>query len=421
MSYCNLSAVASKCKLDQNTIVRYIKEFNLTIPKDPETNDLCFDANFRVLFCKIAKCLAKEKDQDACAHKIQRIINQRSTPTIADVALEADVSIAAVSKALNNIEGDIRISETTKERILKAADELGYMPNPFASALRTKRSGIVGAIVRDIDDPFLRQLVKQTELICETRGLSLLISNANKESLTAERQLKLMLNQLFDGLLILGDMTNDKNLLDSLSSSRIPVVLMCGRPNQEFSTLLYDDVTGMRLMLDYVRKCGHRHLAFIGVQDHYSVGRRLNALRDYCAEYDLVCPDNMVFDVSRLSDVEKHLQKILKAPDRPTVIICASDHVAQWVMAETLRLGRKIPQDVSIVGYDDIDTGVFPVPLTTIHQPVYRATQTTVDELLRQIDLNCEAGRAEAVSILIEPELIVRESCIKLGASASAD
>lgn len=421
MSYCNLSAISSKCKLDQNTIVRYIKEYNLSIPKDPETNDFCFDANYRVLFCKIAKCLAKETDQDVCAHKIRRLVNLRSTPTITDVALEADVSIAAVSKALNNIEGDIRISESTKERILKAADDLGYMPNPFASALRTKRSGIVGAIVRDIDDPFLRQLVKQTELVCKMRGLSLLISNANKEALTAERQLKLMLNQLFDGLLILGDMTNDKNLLDSLSNSRIPVVLMCGRPNQQFSTLQYNDVTGMRLMLDYVRKCGHKNLAFIGVQDHYSVGRRLNTLRDYCAEYDLICPDNMVFDVSSLSDVEKHLQRIWRAPVRPTVIICASDRVAQWVMAETLRLGRKIPQDISIVGYDDIDTGVFPVPLTTIHQPVYRATQVTVDELIRQIDENSETGRTEPTHILIEPELIVRESCLKPMGSAPID
>ena len=420
MGYCDLTEISKKCKLDPQTIVRYIDEFHIAVQKDPENGELCFDASARVLFCKIAKCISAKQDENSCGQKIQRLIGQRFSPTISDVALEAGVSIAAVSKALNNIEGDIRISETTKERILKAADELGYTPNPFASALRTKRSGIVGAIVRDIDDPFLRQLVKQTEIICETRGLSLLISNANRESLTAERQLKLMLNQLFDGLLILGDMTNDKNLLDSLSNSRIPVVLMCGRPNPQFSTLLYDDETGMRLMLDYVRKCGHTHMAFMGVLDHFSVGCRLNALREYCAEYGLVCREDMVMDVSSLSDVEEPLQKILLASDRPSVIICGSDRVAQWAMAEAFRVGRKIPQDISIVGYDDIDTGVFPVPLTTIHQPVYRATQATVNELIRQIDANNETGRCEPMHILIEPELIVRESCIKTRASTPA-
>lgn len=411
MSYCNLSAMASKSKLDQNTIRQYIKKYDLAIPKDPESGELCFDANYRVLFCKIAKCLSTEQDEEICDPKIRRLIDQRSAPTISDVALEAGVSIAAVSKALNNIEGDIRISKATKERILHAADELGYMPNPFASALRTRRSGIIGAIVRDIDDPFLRQLTKQTELICEARGLSLLISNANRESLIAERQLKLMLNQLFDGLLILGDMTNDKNLLDSLSSSRIPVVLMCGRPSREFSTLLYDDDTGMKLMLDHVRKCGHKRLAFVGVLAHYSVGCRLKALKEYCSENALECQDDMILDVSCLSDVEEQLTKVLNAPEPPTAIICASDRVAQWVMAEAFRMGKKIPLDISIVGYDDIDTGVFPVPLTTVHQPVYRATQETVNELIRQIDASSAPKGTRPVKIQIKPELVVRESC----------
>lgn len=414
MSYCNLSAIALKCKLDQNTIILLIKKYDLSVPKDPESGELCFDANLRVLFCKIAKCISAEQDENACEQKIRRLVGQRSTPTILDVALEAGVSTAAVSKALNNVEGDIRISERTKNRVLKAADELGYAPNPFASALRTRRSGIVGAIVRDIDDPFLRQLVRQTELICEARGITLLISNANRESLIAERQLKLMLNQLFDGLLILGDMTNDKNLLGSLSSSRIPVVLMCGRPSDDFSTLLYDDEVGIRLMLDYVRKCGHRRLAFMGTLAHYSVGCRLRALREYCSEYGLVCGEDMVLDVSCLNDVEERLQRVLNAAQIPTVIICASDRVAQWVMAEMLRLGRKIPQDISIVGYDDIDTGVFPVPLTTIHQPVYKATQATVDELIRQIDQSNESEKARPISVMIEPELVVRNSCRKI-------
>lgn len=411
MSYCNLATIASKCKLEPSAIVRYITKYKLSVPKDPESGELCFDASARVLFCKIAKCIAAEHDENTCNQKIQRLISQQFSPTISDVALEAGVSIAAVSKALNNIDGDIRISKTTKERILKAADELGYTPNPFACALRTKRSGIVGAIVRDIDDPFLRQLVKQTELICETSGLSLLISNANKESLTAERQLKLMLNQLFDGLLILGDMTNDTNLLDGLANSRIPVVLMCGRPSGKFSTLLYDDEAGIRLMLEYVHKCGHKRFAFVGVLAHYSVGCRLKALKEYCIEHELVCTDDMVLDVSCISDVEEQLQRILNAPERPSAIICASDRVAQWVMAETLRLGSKIPEDISIVGYDDIDTGVFPVPLTTVHQPVYRAAQATVKELIRQIDAAAENGKTEPAHILIEPELVIRESC----------
>ena len=124
--------------------------------------------------------------------------------TIADVAKAAGVSLGTVSRVINSKDGVIKVSERTTQKVLDAAKELGYQPNPFAAALRSQKSGVIGVIVRDINDPFLRQIIRDVQDEAHKKGIELLIGHAEYELKTAERQLSFMVNHWFDGLVLLG-------------------------------------------------------------------------------------------------------------------------------------------------------------------------------------------------------------------------
>ena len=119
--------------------------------------------------------------------------------TITDVAKTANVSVSTVSRILNKVDGKIKISETTRQRVLDVALELGFSLNPFASALRTNRTGLMGVVIRDIADPFLVKLLKDIQWQCQEKGVELFISNSNYDIEKAYRQLGIMLNHWFDG------------------------------------------------------------------------------------------------------------------------------------------------------------------------------------------------------------------------------
>ncbi len=152
-----------------------------------------------------------------------------SPVTLADIAEAARVSVGTVSRVLNRREGSIKISQATTARVLEAAQRLGYQPNPFAAALRTQHTGVLGAIPRDMGDPFLSQLARALQHVAQQQGFELLQGHADYDQETAQRQLTLMLNHWFDGLFLLGNLPDDTALLAMVQRSRTPcVAVACG-------------------------------------------------------------------------------------------------------------------------------------------------------------------------------------------------
>jgi LacI family repressor for deo operon, udp, cdd, tsx, nupC, and nupG len=338
-------------------------------------------------------------------------MDQRNPITIADIAKAAQVSVSTVSRTLNRRDGSIKISQATQERVLEAAKRLGYQPNPFAAALRTQRTGVLGAILRDIGDPFLSLLVRALQRAVHRENFELLLGHAAYDRETAERQLAFMLNSWFDGLFLLGNWPGDSALIGALAQQPRPYVgVACGTDHSAFSVSV-DEVQGTHKSLDYLYALGHRRIAFLGNVEHAGVPDRLACFRRFVSEHALEWHHGYEqLYLSKRSDAAAHVTALLRLDSPPTALFCASDLLALGAISGVWQMGKRIPEDLSIFGFDDIEeaTDVFP-PLSTVRQPVEEmARQAT--ELIGSLMDGSRRDR-ETLHVLIQPELVIRGSC----------
>jgi Transcriptional regulators len=336
---------------------------------------------------------------------------EEKTITISDVAKAANVSLGTVSRVLNNRDGKIKISEKTKNKVLKTAEELGYRPNPFASALRARKTGIIGAVIRDIDDPFLRKIIRDVQKECHDQGLELLIGHAEYELMTAQRQINLMITHLFDGLFFLGNMPGDAELIYGISEKDIPVVSIAGSVDQRVSSVNYDNEYGTRLALDHLFSLGHRRIAFMCNEEHAGVPERLQMFVEYLKEQKLPCPEEYLRRQSKSgNNAIADAKYLLQLPTPPTAILCSSDLLAIGAMSGAWQTGRQVPRDISIMGYDDIDEAEEAyAPLTTIRQATDTTAEKAVEMLSTLIGLTPKSRKA--TQYILKPELVIRASC----------
>ena len=202
--------------------------------------------------------------------------------TIAEVAKEAGVSIATVSRVLNRRKGKIKISEETKTTVQQAAKRLGYQADPFASALRTRRSGLFGAIIRDLRDPFLTKVFINMQEVACAKGMELLLGHANYDVATAGRQASIMSSLWFDGLILLGDIPGDLDVMERLLESKKPCIAVACGPRNDLPSINLDEDKGSIQALDYLYSLGHRRIACCGDPSILGVKERLLCYQGLC-------------------------------------------------------------------------------------------------------------------------------------------
>lgn len=339
-------------------------------------------------------------------------MNIRPPVTLADIAKEARVSIGTVSRVLNGREGAIKISQATASRVLDAAQRLGYQPNPFATALRTQRTGVLGAILRDMGDPFLSELARALQQAAHEQGFELLVGHADHDQETAQRQMAFMLNHWFDGLFLLGNIPGDAALLTMVQQSRTPCVAVASGSQLPVPLVAVDEVQGTLLSLEYLLRLGHCRIAFVGYLEHAGVSERLTTFRQFVQDQGLVWHDEYEQCCARTpGDVPSRLRRLLSLPSPPTAIFCASDVLALRTMSIAWQHGFHLPDQLSIIGFDDIEQAAESAPaLTTIRQPVQLMAQEAASMLQMLIDglLLYDAGPNRRI---VQPELVVRASC----------
>ncbi len=335
----------------------------------------------------------------------------RSSVTIADIAEAAHVSVGTVSRVLNRRDGSIKISQATQTRVLEAAQRLGYRPNPFAAALRTQRTGVLGAIIRDIGDPFLSELARTLQQAAHEQGFELLLGHTDYDPQTAQRQMTFMLNHWFDGLFLLGNIPGDMTLLSMIQQSRTPCVALASCSETSVALVALDEVRGASLSLDYLFQSGHRRIAFVGTIEHAGVSERLVTFRQFVHDRGLEWHDEYEQCCTRTpGDATVRLRQLLRLPSPPTAIFCASDVLALRAMNVAWQLGFHLPDQLSIIGFDDIEQAAESVPsLTTIRQPVALMAQQAVS-MLREI-IDGSPGDVQEHRCIVQPELIIRASC----------
>jgi DNA-binding LacI/PurR family transcriptional regulator len=335
----------------------------------------------------------------------------RSPVTLADIAEAAHVSVGTVSRVLNRRDGSIKISQATRTRVLEAAQRLGYQPNPFATALRTQRTGVLGAIIRDIGDPFLSLLARALQQTAQKQEFELLLGHADYNSHTAQRQLTFMLNHWFDGLFLLGNLPGDTTLLAKVKQSRTPCVAVASGSEKSIPLVALDEVRGASLGLDYLSHLGHRRIAFVGDVEEAGVSERLATFRQFVHNRGLEWHDEYEQRCSRApGDATARLRQILSLPSPPTAVFCTSDVLAFRAMSVAWQLGFHLPEHLSIIGFDDIEQAAESVPsLTTIRQPVSLMAQQAVS-MLREL-IAGSTNDAQEYRRIVQPELIIRASC----------
>jgi LacI family transcriptional regulator len=323
--------------------------------------------------------------------------------SVRDVAERAGVSVGTVSNVLNNPD---KVSPATAERVQAAITELGFVRNDAARQLRAGHSRSIGMIVLDVRNPFFTDVARGAEASAAEAHLSILLANSDERPEREAGYLDLFEEQRVRGILItpVGDVLPR---LEQLRSRGIPCVLVDRLARSEgFSSVSVDDEAGGAMAMTHLADTGRRHVVFVGgpftldqVRDREAGARRV--ARERGVRLDVVESANL----SAAEGVQAG-RMLADAEERPDAVFAANDVVALGVLQGLIQSGLRVPEDVAIVGYDDIDFAASAtVPITSIGQPRDRIGSEAVELLLAEAD-----GTAEPRQIVFDPGLVVRAS-----------
>jgi LacI family transcriptional regulator len=330
---------------------------------------------------------------------------------IKDVAERAEVSIGTVSNVLNRPH---LVRPATRARVIEAIAELGFVRNESARQLRAGSSRVIAYVFLDASNPFFTDVARGAEEASRDSGLALIMCNSNGEATREAEHLDLLLQQRVHGVLITA-VDYEGAPLRSLPALGVPVVLVDRRATdaQDWCSVGVDDVRGGELAVSHLLEQGHERIAFVGgpLSIPQVADRHDGALAAIAAAGG--SPENLVVITTNaltLTAGREAGQRLagLPARRRPTAAFCANDLVALGLLQQLLHMGVAIPDDVAIVGYDDIDfAAAAAVPLTSVRQPSQLLGRTAVDLLLAEAQRDTDHTHQQVQYV---PELVVRES-----------
>ncbi|MCL4425026.1 MAG: LacI family transcriptional regulator [Firmicutes bacterium] len=326
-----------------------------------------------------------------------------------DVARQANVSIATVSAVVNN---SAYVSEELLARVTAAIQELGYRPNALARSLKKNRSRILSLMVKDVTNPFYPEMISGAELAASEAGYGLILYTTGDDMRREQSGLRSMLEYRVDGMLLAIVEEKNRSILDVVRKEGIPVVLINRRPEDyEGIYVGVDNEAAGRIATEHLISLGHKEIAFIGAKPDVMTSRnREKGYRRAMAENGLPVPERLI-RFCEYSDEKAYraYQKLIAGGKIPGAIFSANDLMSFGAVRALLEAGLRIPEDVAVVGCDDIAfSGSFRVPLTTVHIPKYDIGKAGAELLIRMVESRSSVGLEP---ILLRPRLVVRQSC----------
>ncbi|MEV4621402.1 LacI family DNA-binding transcriptional regulator [Asanoa sp. NPDC049573] len=332
--------------------------------------------------------------------------------SIKEVAQRAGVSLGTVSNVLNR--PDI-VSPQTRTRVLEAIEELGFVRNDSARQLRAGRSRTVAIVVLDVSNPFFTDVVRGAEAVVEGAGGMVVVCNSGGDSAREHRHLDVLEEQRVQGILVTPVSDGKQPRLDRMAKRGIPVVLVdrgAGLANQ--CSVAVDDVLGGRIAAQHLAERGHKRIAFVGGPTSLrQVADRLAGAQAALSEQGLAAPLVVETPVLSVSAGRQAADEVVALPAarRPTAIFCANDLVALGVLQALTAHGLRVPDDIALVGYDDIEFAAgAAVPLSSVRQPREQLGRTAAQLLLEE---STDGEHHEHRHVVFQPELAVRESSAK--------
>jgi len=330
--------------------------------------------------------------------------------TMRDIAERAGVSLITVSRALNNKPD---VNKETRARILAIAQEIDYTPNVHARALASGDSKTLGLIVADSANPFYGKLIRGVEDTASAHGYGVILCNTSEDRERESAAHRMLREKRVDGMLVTGILTGLSPLL-RLKQENIPFVLL-NRYLQEIDAdcVLNDNRLGAYEATTHLCELGHRRIVHLtGPKEISSVRERLAGYRQALEEYDIPFDPELVLRCNlKLEGGCRQAKTALPVlSPRPTAVFAYSDLLAIGVLKALRELGLRVPQDIALVGYDDIEFAPFvEPPLTTVAQLVYEIGQKGTEILLEKINWP-EEGEWTPQRVVFKPELRIRAS-----------
>jgi LacI family transcriptional regulator, purine nucleotide synthesis repressor len=326
-------------------------------------------------------------------------------PTIYDVAKEANVSIATVSKVLNNTG---RISDKTKHKILEIMKKLEYQPSSVATALTGKKTFTIGVLVPDIANPFFAEVARALENNARETGYSIILCSTDHQLEREQDYLELLLKKQVDGIIIATE-PKDLKKLKSLNARNVPCVLFSiDHLALDYHAVTTDDVRGGYLAGRYLYENGHRHFAVITEPRRASGRLRVDGFKKALVDEGVDLENVLVIEAkSKIDEAKIAAQQILSMKQRPTAVFASTDLIAVVFINEARKAGVSVPHDISIIGFDNtIHAEISDPGLTTISQPITKLASYTMEQLLESIENPGMPPR----KVMLAPALIERDS-----------
>jgi LacI family transcriptional regulator len=328
--------------------------------------------------------------------------------TIKDVARESGVNVSTVSRALN---GEYGVHPETRELVLGVAQRLHYRPNRVARGLVTGRSHTLALVVSDIRNPFFAEVARGAEDAAYAADCDLVLCNSDLDPEKQLRYAQSLTEKRVDGILMNSVAELTRKQVEQLSSIGVPIVLLNrAAPRSAFSTICADNAAGGVLAAKYLWQLGHRKIAHLtGPRHHGNMTERARGFLRSLSEQRKPIKPVVLHGKNNFQGGMELTQKLLAEAPGITAIFAASDMMAFGAIRALMDAGRRIPDDVSVIGFDNVELStIVNPPLTTIHQPKYEIGRSAVEILLRL------AGRGEHPPTehrLFDVHLVERKSC----------
>lgn len=326
--------------------------------------------------------------------------------TIKDVAREARVSVASVSRALN---GHASVTDQTRRRIMRIAEQLRYMPHGAARSLITRRTQTIGALLPDLHGEFFSELIRGIDLAARSRGLHLLVSSSHDDAREAAAALRAMQGRV-DGLLVMSPHV-DAGFLRNNVQAELPMVLMnTPLKGARYSTLNVDNYGGAFAMVRHLIGCGHRRIALIAGPEHnFDAAERLRGYNAAIAKFAPMIPTQIFRGDFTEESGYRAGQQLLALKVRPQAVFAANDIMAAGCLYAFREAGVRVPNDIALAGFDDIPIARFvSPPLTTVRVRIADFGARALGCLAAAID--DPAAAADSTQVL-DADLVIRQSC----------
>ncbi len=331
-------------------------------------------------------------------------------PTMKDVAQLAGVSVQTVSCVVNDTGS---ISPETRLRVLHAIEQLNYRRDPIARSMRTRQTRLIALLVLDITNPVLSTIASNVEAAAYDQSYNVLLYNVSQDVRREQAFLEAVAERRADGMIIV-NAVDRQHTFALLEEATIPTVLVDCVETPTIPSVAVDNFRGAYLATQHAIELGHTHIAHLCGALTLEVARqRADGYRQALADYGLHQPQ-MLTPLNDRWDYRSGYyatRKLLEGSPRPTAIFAAGDQMAIGAYRALAEAGLRVPDDMSVIGFDDIEAAQYTIPpLTTIRQPLDQIAGSAFGLLLDLLD----GQQPATTSIILPPELIVRDSTRRL-------